>query len=613
MPNRDRRVYPRTAVPATALLLVMVLSGCTGEPPLGVREGNRLAAGISGDRARMLVDELAPLLRLPGTPGYDRALEIVAARLHAGGFVPLESPPNRGGTDPGDLPPGYTRVLEDSLRVDVWYPLGGRLEVTGAEGFTVADTDEIPLSLARNSRPTPPGGLATRLYNLGNGTYPQDYAGINVRGAIVYGRRPLADIYRAAVLERGAAGAVSAAAPGWQDTGAHPELVPAGVVGREGFGFTMSVDSALRLERAVTAAGGSVPVRAVVDARYLTGRVNRTLIAAIPGTGADAEGVAIIAPLSGPAPGASDVSGAAAQVEAALSLLEAIREGRLEHPQRTLIFIWGAAGMSVNSWARQCPEVVENLHSATVLQLVGARTAGAEHRLLIERYPDPSAIWTRPPESHTPWGAAPPPYWPFEGHYLSELTAEVGRSLDGSSPDGRIGTTPYEGGSEHTSLLEAGIPAQRIWSFPDPLYRSQLDTPDHLDPALMSTAALLAATTAYITARADRRTGERLLTLLYERAGERLEAGIDTARRNLEAGRGDRFLEEDILNAWKAWYLEAIESVLAQPPPDQTGRLRVDVPAAVRRLEERWDEAMIEIGLAPVPPPRHVRPDLPGR
>ena len=595
------------------LLLAAVLSACSIRLPLGVEPGAELHSRISAERALSLVSELAPLMRLPGTPEYDRALDRIAARLREGGFIVLPGPPASGGAVPAGTPPGYVWVLADSLPADVWHPRSGRLEVTGPNGFTVTDTGLAPSTLALNSRPTPARGLTTRLYNLGNGTFAREYDGVDVRGAIVYGRRPLADIYRVAVLEHGAAGVVSASAPEWQATAARPELVPTGTVGREGFGFTLSVTDALRLEAACERAGGSLPVRASVEAAYLTGRVNRTLIAVIPGTVAASEGVALVAPISGPAPGASDVSGAAALVEAAIALRSALAEERLPRPQRSLIFLFGATGLGVKAWTRLRPDVVDSLHSASVVQLVGARPDTASHRILIERYPDPSAIWTRPPEAHTPWGAAPPPFWPYPGHYLSILTGEIARNLDAGPSGTRPGFTPYEGGSEHTTLLEAGLPAQRLWYFPDPLYRTQLDTPDHLDPAQITGAALLAATNAWVTARADLAAAERLLTLVYERAVTRMETGIARARENLAGGAGDRFLEEEILNAWKVWYLEAIESVLAQPLPEDTIRLRRTILATVRSLERRWDAAMIEIGLVPVALPERMRPDLPGR
>jgi|GEM_PF-1329278 len=601
---------PSLAAVAVLIMLTVATVGCTGGSPFGVRTGAELAPRISGERALELVDELAPLVRLPGTPGYDRALVEIADRLAAGGFVPLAAPPATGGSVPPGTPTGYVWVLADSIPFDIWQPIGGRLDVLGPDGWCVTDTDTAPTTLARNSRPTPPGGITTRLFNLGNGTFPAEYEGRDVHGAIVYGRRSLTDIYRAAVLERGAAGVVSASAPDWQATDTHPELVPAGTVGREGFGFTLSVSDALRLEAALEQAGGSLPVRAEVEAAYLTERLSRTLIAVIPGTEAASEAVAVIAPFSGPAPGASDVSGAAALVEAANALLAAVNEGRLDRPRRSMIFLFGATGLSVRAWTERRPDVVDSLHSVTLLHLVGARPDTAERQVLLERYPDPAALWTRPPDWHTPWGAAPPP-WPCPGHYLSLFTGELARTLAEQHDGWTSAETPYEGGSEHTVLLEAGLPAQRLWYFPDPLYRSQLDTPGHLDPQQIAAAALVAATSAWISARADRAGAERLLTLVYDRAVARMSAGIETARANLEGGAGDRLLEQEILNAWKIWYLEAIESVLAQPLPGEVGKLRRDVLATVRSLENRWDEAMIGIGLAPVAQPERLQPDLP--
>ena len=80
----------------------------------------------------------------------------------------------------------------------------------------------------------------------------------------------------------------------------------------------------------------------------------------------------------------------------------------------------------------------------------------------------------------TPWGAAALPYWPFEGHYLSLLTAEAAERTIAAGIPRTIIRNPFEGGGDHEEMLEQLIPAQRLWSFPDPLYRSSLDLPQLL-------------------------------------------------------------------------------------------------------------------------------------
>lgn len=612
LPSRSVRL--RNATRTVALFLLAVVGGC-GRFGGGAGVTERAIAGkISGGVALELVEQLAPIPRFAGTDGFDEALDAIKGKLEQGGFAVLPEPPRDGAPPPG-APPAYAFFLSDTLAFDVWEPVSARLEVLGPDGFVAADTRETPMVLAQNSSPTPPGGIITRIINLGNGTFEQEYEGVDVRGAVVYGRQPLADIYRAAVLERGALGAVSPSAFSWHGTDDHPDLVAYGTVGREGFGFKVSPETAYRLEDAMTRGGGSTRVNAVVDVHYLPDRRIRTLIAEIPGSENPLERVAVIAPLSGPAPGAGDVSGAAALVEAAVAIRKAIEDGSLEQPRRGLVFVWGVAISGTMSWASHHTQVVDELHSVTVLHLLGGGGVNAR-KLLVERMPDPSAVWTRPPDDHTPQGASIPPYWPFEGHYLSDFTEETAVSIAEGRGEWEIGIHPYEGRSDHEYMLMQRIPAQKIWQFPDPLYRSSLDTPAHIDAEMLAAGALVVAVTAYEMALAELSTARWLVTVIYNRGRGRLGMLLEQARENLGVDdegnptRGDRFLEQDILNAWKRWYLEAIESVMAHPTAARAPKIRMSVMSAVRSLEKEWDGGMTSMGLVPIPLPERLRTNL---
>ncbi|MCK4771594.1 MAG: hypothetical protein KAT18_01635 [Candidatus Latescibacteria bacterium] len=615
----ETAIHRHAPVAGGGLLVILVASlagGCGDGRGIGEKTAEELMPLIEETAARTLVEELAPISRLPATPGFDRALDHILERLRSGGFAHLPHNPGDG-LPPAGAPPAYSFIISDSLAYDIWMPGSARLEVEGLQGFTVADTRTTPAVLALNSKATGPGGVTARIYNLGNGTYPQEYEGIDVSGAVVYGRQPILDIYRAAVMERGALGVVSPSAPVWQGTGEHPEMVAVGQVGSEGFGFKISPETAAILEDAIEKGGGSVPVRATVDAARLEGRVLRTLVAEIPGSEIPLERIALIAPLSGPAPGAADVSGAAVLAEAAVALHRAIEDGRLKRPRRGIVFVWGAALMGIRSWAEHYPAVVEELHSATVVQIVGRRTESDGSALLVERVPDPASLWTRPPDSHTPWGAARPPHWPFAGHYLSELSEAVAGPAGARWPMWKVGSNPYEGGADHDFLLELLIPAQRLWNFPDPFYHSSMDTPDRTEPGLLAATTVAVAVITYEMALGDTHTARRILKLIEERARRRLSVALEQAALNLAetdslAVRSpERRLENDILNAWKIWYLEALESVMAHPSAQQAAELRIAVSRAVFQLDTEWSEGMLALGLAPMPLPERFYMGLP--
>ncbi len=611
----------RIATALRAALLAVIAGGCATPAEIGNESSAALIQLIDESSLQKMVEEFAPIPRSPASEGFDNTLDYIHEKLKSGGFTPLRSEP-ADGAPPASAPPAYTFVISDTVSYGLWIPVSARLEIEGPGGFVVADTRTTLVALALNSKSTPPGGVSAPIYNLGNGTYPQEYEGIDVTRSIVYGRKPLRDIYRAAVVERGALGVISPAAPVWQGTDDNPALVAVGRVGPEGFGFKISPESAVRLERAIAGGGGSVRARATVNTTVAEGGVLRTLVAEIPGSEIPLERVALIAPFSSPIPGAADLSGAAVVAEAAVALWRAIVDGRVERPRRGIIFVWGAALMGTRSLTAHYPEIVEELHSATVVNMVGRRRESDGGTLLVERVPDPSSLWTRPPDSHTEWGAARPPHWPFRGHYLSELSEAVARNAGTRWPEWKVGRNPFEGGSDHDYLLEMLIPAQRLWNFPDPYYRSSMDTPDRTDPQLLAATTLAIAAIAYETALADPHTAILILELVEEAARQRMSVTLDQATRNLaeadslapgsaERG-GPRWrLENDILNAWKLWYAEALDSVLAHPMAEEAEKLKIRVAGVIYRLETEWSDRMIELGLAPLPIPERFFMGLP--
>jgi hypothetical protein len=70
----------------------------------------------------------------------------------------------------------------------------------------------------------------------------------------------------------------------------------------------------------------------------------------------------------------------------------------------------------------------------------------------------------------------------------------------------------------------------------------------------------------------------------------------------------DSRLEEQIANAWKIWYLEAVESVMAHLIGSEGGQLRGKISITIGRLNREWDAIMLDLGLAPLPVPDRFLP-----
>ena len=166
----------------------------------------------------------------------------------------------------------------------------------------------------------------------------------------------------------------------------------------------------------------------------------------------------------------------------------------------------------------------------------------------IEKSPDPSALWPRPSDPHSEWGAGEVPPDLVRGHFLNDLHLAV--ALRRARDTGwLVRTNPYEGGSDHTVFTRRGVPSLLNWHFTDRYYHTNLDTADKTSAVTMGHVAAAVATTAVFLAAATADDQVALTTLVD--AAER--ARLETERANDAS--------EEILEAWKKWYGEARASV----------------------------------------------------
>jgi hypothetical protein len=134
------------------------------------------------------------------------------------------------------------------------------------------------------------------------------------------------------------------------------------------------------------------------------------------------------------------------------------------------------------------------------------------------------------------------------GSFLNDLHLAV--SLRRARDTGWVvRTNPYEGGSDHTVFTNAGVPALLNWHFTDRYYHTNLDTLDKTSPEEMRHVGIAVATTALYLASAG---GPEVapMTKLLEAARDARMATETTNNATPE-----------ILEAWRKWYVEAIESV----------------------------------------------------
>ena len=533
-----------------------------------------LAAGFDSSRAMDLVTFMDRFWRESGNSGYTQSMDWIKAALVAAGFADGKA----------------ARASAPRLWVEE-YPNGGngwepvRFAMTVLEGESgpaeaVFDPVVDYIALCMNSFPTPPGGLTTRLVYVGEGSKAADYESIDVKGAVVLADGGMRRVWQEAVRARGAAGIVSAERPpAYAKPGESPEVFQWGGIPYDekarAFGLKASPRVAGRLKARL--AKGPVTVRVEVETTF-NPSPGRLLVAEIPGAIRPAERVVMVAHVQ--EPGANDnASGCATLMELARAAASAIASKALPAPGRTLTFVWGDEMRASREWLRAQPGRPSSVRAMISLDMTGEDAGKTGGTFIIEKEPDPSAVWPRPSDPHTEWWGGDAYRRELKGSFLNDLLLAV--CLRRARETGWVvQTNPYEGGSDHSIFLNAGVPALLVSHFTDRYYHTNLDWPDKVSPAEMAHVGISVGTTAMLIASAGDEEARAIADLVADAARRRLDLETHQSA-ELIAGAPDRATaeagERALHDAWRAWYRRALDSVLTLPltPAGQALRARV--------------------------------------
>ncbi len=528
--------------PIRSLLIVLSLSGAVLDaqtasshlPPLDKVLPKRaetiyraVAPRVETDAAMELVTRMAPLWRVAGNPQFDQSLEWIEAQLSAAGIA------------------SHYETIESASRG--WEMREAVLRLDGPDGEIVLSREQDRVPLAINSFSTQPEGASFPLVDVGKGSDASDYQGKNVTGAVVLADGAIGSVWTEAVKGRGAAGVISTQIAAYTRPETTPEVLQWGAIPFEpenvSFGFKATPRAARRLRERLAAGAVRVHVRAET---VFHRRPVRTLVAEIPGTRWPEDRVVLVAHVQ--EPGANDnASGSGTLLAAALGLKRALADGAIPAPARTITMMWGDEIRASSAWIAADPLRAMRVVAMMSLDMTGEDTTKTGGTFLIEKGPDPSAIWERPSDPHTEWGASEVNPELVRGTFLNDLHLGVAlrRARD---TDWVVRTNPYEGGSDHTSFTRVGVPALLNWHFTDRYYHTNLDTIDKVSATTMGHVAVTVGTTAMFVASADQHDVKPLERLLKRARGARM----------VTEGRNDA--SSEIRNAWETWYDQALLS-----------------------------------------------------
>jgi hypothetical protein len=379
---------------------------------------------------------------------------------------------------------------------------------------------------------------------------------VPLTGKIVFGEMSVGRLSNEA-RKRGAIGVLAYAMPAYTQPETHRTSIQFSSISADttakAWGVLLSYDAREALQRALAA--GPIRVRVMTQSKF-SASSERTVIADIRGAEKPNERFVFSAHVQ--EPGANDnASGVGAAVEMARVAASLVKAGTV-NPRRSITFIWGNEIASTRRYLADGARA-ETVKWGVSLDMVGEDTEKTGGTFLIEKMPDPSAVWTRGEDHHTEWGGSPLRVDQLTPHFFNDFVLR--RCLDQAAVTGWVvRTNPFEGGSDHVPFLDAKKPGLLFWHFTDVYYHTDGDRLPNVSPHELANVGVSALVSAFTLASADGATARMLVAEVEQAAISRLDTETALSQEALKTG-GDRAKETLILETWADWYRRAIRTM----------------------------------------------------
>jgi hypothetical protein len=469
---------------------------------------------ISGERAQDYIRHISQYKRDQASDEYNIAAEWVAKQVKKFGLsnVHIEKYPADGKV--------YYYMQKSRGGWDAEF---AELWIIEPQEEKLTSYADIPVSLANRSQSCDVTG---ELIYLGDGTKPEDYKGVDIKGKIVLVEGSASRAVQLAVDEFGAHGVVHI-----NQRFAHDEPDNVSRVRiftkKKTFVFGLSHRRGEQLKGRLKR-GEKIIVRGIVKANIHPGHYTN-VVATIPGTDLAKEEILLVAHLCHYKPGANDnASGSACLMEIGRALVRLIEAGKIKKPKRTIRFLWVPEMSGSIAYAAKHPDIIKRMVAGINFDMVGQYLNKNNSTFYMNRTP------------HS------------QPHYINDLLTNIveyiGKnsveqlsgtsqyapailSLSGSRDALRYRISEYVGGSDqwifNDSLL--AVPCVFLFVWPDRYYHTSGDKPEICDPTQLKRSSFVgAAALTYLMD--DCSTKARKLAMeIYIRASIRIARQVKRA------------------------------------------------------------------------------------
>ena len=534
---------------------------------------------LTGDLAYETTAFVEKYWRVVGNTGFNKSVYRIAEQLERDGYVLEEN-----ATENDFL---TYRIETRPLKRPTWESIDATVIISGEETPLLSHETNRNM-IALNSYSTPKEGVTAEVIFIDD---VKKLAGTNVKGKIVFAETHPARIFKTAVTEGGAAGIMTYNNPDYlqpekNTTSIQFRSIPFDSISKS-FGIVMSFEAKERLKNGLSK--GKVILNVKVKTNIYPSE-ELTIVADIKGSELPKERLAFSAHIQ--EPGANDnASGVGATLEMASVAAKLFKDGRFS-PRRTLTFLWGDEIVSTRRYVEEDSIRAKDIKWGISLDMVGENTEVTGGSFLIEKMPDPSAIWTRGNDKHTEWGGRKLKAEDMTPHYLNDFVIEKFKE-QGRRANWEVNTNPYEGGSDHVPFLRGNIPSVLFWHFTDQFYHTDNDRIDKVSKTTLKNVATGALVSAIELVNSNENTAKRVLENIEQTAINRLEE--EQKQSQLAMKNGDALEEQiEIIKTWEDWYLKAASTT--SDMVNDEGLIKSSIQATQKAISEKAKSVLDRLG-----------------
>ena len=532
---------------------------------------------FSGDRAYEQVAFMDQYFRWPGNTGFNASIHRVEDILKSAGYIEerVAKP----------AAPLTYRIEHRPMKQPAWEPVDASVTIVGESQPVLSLTTNRNM-LAINSFSTPDTGVVASVVDVGKGS-AAEYDRAPVAGKIVLAEGAVGRVFAEAVQKRGALGVFAYNMPAYTKPETNRRSIQFGSVAydstKRSWGIPLSRDALDRLRAAL--AKGATIVRVRTSAKmYPSDEI--TLVAEVHGTAAPTERYVLSAHVQ--EPGTNDNATGVGDLSEMARVFATLVNNGTARPKRTITMLFGLEIAQTRNFLADDSVRTRGVRWGLSLDMTGEDTKKTGGTFLIEKMPDPSAIWTRGDDHHSEWGGRPITKAEIVPHYYNDYL--LARCLDQAAATGWVvRTNPFEGGSDHTPFLQFKKPGVLFWHFTDAFYHTDGDRLDKVSKSELVNVGNAAAVAVLTLTSADGPTARSLVGEVERAAIARIDVELALSRAALASG-GDRTHEQDIVRTWIDYYVAAIHTMTDIEVGGSSKETLAAIDAAAARVKQAGDQ-----------------------